>query len=130
MKSTALLGPGSQGGTRAEVGTDDTTRANPPATGTVANEGEATHKPIVDAEVGGGPLKKKTKLSYKDQRELDALPAKIESLEGQHAELLDIIAQPGFYEQPPEEVAATLTAVTRSEEALDQALERLIELEG
>ena len=74
--------------------------------------------------------KKKTKLSYKDQRELDALPAEIESLEARHAELLEIIAQPGFYEQSPDEVATALNAVTESEQALDRALERLVELEG
>ena len=67
---------------------------------------------------------------YKDQRELDALPAEIELLETRHAELLEIIAQPDFYEQPPDKVATTLTAVSESEQALDRALERLIELEG
>ena len=65
-----------------------------------------------------------------DQRELDALPGEIESLEARHAELLETIAQPGFYEQAPDDVAATLTAVTESEQALDRALERLVELEG
>jgi ATP-binding cassette subfamily F protein uup len=74
--------------------------------------------------------KKKTKLSYKDQRELDALPLEIESLEARHRELLEMIAQPDFYEQSPESVAATLTAFTDSEQALDRALERLVELEG
>ena len=74
--------------------------------------------------------KKKTKLSYKDQRELDALPSEIESLEARHRELLEMIAQPDFYEQSPESVAATLTAFTDSEQALDRALERLVELEG
>jgi len=74
--------------------------------------------------------KKKNKLSYKDQRELDALPAEIESLEARHAELLKIIAQPGFYEQRPDDVATRLNAVTESEQALDRALERLVELEG
>ena len=69
-------------------------------------------------------------MSYKDQRELDALPAEIESLETRHTQLLEIIAQPDFYEQPPEEVATTLTAVNESEQALDRALERLVELEG
>ena len=44
--------------------------------------------------------------------------------EARHAELLEIIAQPGFYEQPPDEVANTLNAVTESEQALDRALER------
>jgi ATP-binding cassette subfamily F protein uup len=51
-------------------------------------------------------------------------------LEARHAELLETIAQPGFYEQAPDDVAATLTAVTESEQALDRALERLVELEG
>ena len=101
-----------------------------PAPKAVANEGEATQKPKPYDEPDSTSPKKKAKLSYKDQRELDALPAEIESLEARHAELLEIIGQPSFYEQSSEEVAATLTAVTQSEEALDRALERLIELEG
>ena len=93
------------------------------------DEAEATQKAAPDNE-GDKTPKKKTKLSYKDQRELDALPAEIELLETRHAELLEIIAQPDFYEQPPDKVATTLTAVSESEQALDRALERLIELEG
>ena len=96
---------------------------------TVDNGAKALQKPIPDHESDETP-KKKTKLSYKDQRELDALPGEIESLEARHAELLEIIAQPSFYEQSPDDVAATLTAVTESEQALDRALERLVELEG
>jgi len=76
------------------------------------------------------PDRKKTKLSYKEQRELDALPDKIASLEAQHAVLVQTISDPAFYQRTPDEVATTLNAVTESEEALDRALERLIELEG
>ena len=94
-----------------------------------ADETGASEKPTAGAG-GDKTPKKKTKLSYKDQRELDALPAEIESLEARHAELLEIIAQPDFYEQSPNEVATTLNAVTESEQALDRALERLVELEG
>ena len=94
-----------------------------------ADETGASEQPTASAR-GDKTPKKKTKLSYKDQRELDALPAEIESLEARHAELLEIIAQPGFYEQPPNEVATTLNAVTELEQALDRALERLVELEG
>ena len=94
-----------------------------------ADETGASEQPTASAG-GDKTPKKKTKLSYKDQRELDALPAEIESLEARHAELLEIIAQPGFYEQPPNEVATTLNAVTELEQALDRALERLVELEG
>ena len=43
--------------------------------------------------------KKPTKLSYKDQRELDALPGQIEQLEAEIAELQQSIAQPDFYKQ-------------------------------
>ena len=114
----------------ARIGCHDIPCANPPAPKAVANEGEATQKPKPYDEPDSTSPKKKAKLSYKDQRELDALPAEIESLEARHAELLEIIGQPSFYEQSPEEVAATLTAVTQSEAALDRALERLIELEG
>jgi ATP-binding cassette subfamily F protein uup len=74
--------------------------------------------------------KKKRKLSYQEQRELNGLPAEIEALEQQHAALLAAISAPGFYEQTPELVATTLTTVTESEQALDHALERLVALEG
>lgn len=73
---------------------------------------------------------KKRKLSYQEQRELAGLPAQIEALEQQHAALLSAISAPDFYEQTPEDVAATLTTVTESEQALDHALERLVALEG
>ena len=96
---------------------------------TADNEAKAVQK-LTSTHRGERAPKKKSKLSYKDQRELDALPAEIESLEARHAELLEIIAQPGFYEQPPDDVAAKLNAVTESEQALDRALERLVELEG
>ena len=96
---------------------------------TAEDDAGAPEKPT--ARAGGDKTpKKKTKLSYQDQRELDALPAEIESLEARHAQLLEIIAKPDFYEQSPDEVATTLTAVTESEQALDRALERLVELEG
>ena len=113
--SSATSSNASSGARSAETAATDTGDASPTPT---------------PAHGGDGAPKKKTKLSYKDQRELDALPGEIESLEARHAELLEIIAQPGFYEQAPDDVAATLTAVTESEQALDRALERLVELEG
>ncbi len=108
------------------------TSDTPSATGAVETAEDETGAPqkLTPDDEGDKTPKKKTKLSYQDQRELDALPAEIESLEARHAELLEIIARPGFYERPPDEVATTLTAVTESEQALDRALERLVELEG
>ena len=113
--SSATSSNASSGARSAETAATDTGDASPTPT---------------PAHGGDGAPKKKTKLSYKDQRELDALPGEIESLEARHAELLETIAQPGFYEQAPDDVATTLTAVTESEQALDRALERLVELEG
>ena len=96
---------------------------------TSEDEAEAAQK-SPSAHGGEKAPPKKTKLSYRDQRELDALPAEIESLEARHAELMKIISQPDFYELPPDDVTTTLIAVTESEQALDRALERLVELEG
>jgi ATP-binding cassette subfamily F protein uup len=112
------------------LGSAGTSSKTVPVTTPTADEAKASPKSIPDHAVDSTPPQKKTKLSYKDQRELDALPSKIESLEVRHAELLGLIAQPGFYEQPPDDVAAALTAVTESEQALDRALERMVELEG
>ena len=114
----------------AMIGAAGTSSHTAPVTTSTADEAKATPKSTPDHEGDSAPPQKKTKLSYKDQRELDALPAEIESLEARHAELLELIAQPDFYEQSPDDVAATLTAVTETEQALDRALERLIELEG
>ena len=114
----------------AMIGAAGTSSHAAPVTTSTADEIKATPKSTPDHEGDSAPPQKKTKLSYKDQRELDALPAEIESLEARHAELLELIAQPDFYEQSPDDVAATLTAVTETEQALDRALERLVELEG
>jgi ATP-binding cassette subfamily F protein uup len=107
-----------------------TTATSHSATAAKASVNDASQDAKPDHHSGNASPKKKTKLSYKEQRELDALPAEIETLETRHAELLEIISQQGFYERPPEDVAATLNAVTESEQALDRALERLVELEG
>ena len=87
--------------------------------GQTANNSSVTPKPP-----------KKAKLSYKEQRELDALPDKIERLESEHAALLASISEPGFYDQAPDTVAQVMTAISAAENALDEALERLVALEG
>jgi ATP-binding cassette subfamily F protein uup len=63
---------------------------------------------------------KARKLSYNEQRELDALPGKIEALEAEQARLHAALADPGFYQQPGEQIAVTharLDAVTRELES-------------
>jgi len=70
-----------------------------------------------------------TKLSYKDQRELDALPAEIEHLEASIADLQRTIAEPGFFARDSATVQTTLRELADSETRLEQRIERWGELE-
>lgn len=70
------------------------------------------------------------KLSYKDQRELDALPDLIATLEAQQQTLEAEINAPEFYSQPAEQVNTRLSEFAAIQQSLDDALERWTELEG
>ena len=69
------------------------------------------------------------KLSYKLQRELDAIPGQIDALEAQLAELQEQIADPAFYQQAPHLTGPVLERLQGVQEELDQLLERWAELE-
>jgi ATP-binding cassette subfamily F protein uup len=71
-----------------------------------------------------------TKLSYKDQRELDGLPAEIEALEAAIAGLQQTIAEPGFYARDKETIQAKLGELADSESRLEQRIERWSALES
>ncbi len=71
----------------------------------------------------------KRKLSYKEQRELDALPAKIEALETEQAALEAAIADPDFFNQDPGTVNDKMAQLKAVSEALDMTLERWAELD-
>jgi len=75
-------------------------------------------------------LRQPTKLGYKDQRELDALPAEIEDLELVIAGLQQDVAEPGFYAQDNETVQAKLRELADTETLLEQRVERWSELES
>ncbi len=70
-----------------------------------------------------------TKLSYKDQRELDNLPAEIETIEESIAALQQIISAPDFYTQDAELVQQKLHELSETEALLEQRIERWGELE-
>jgi len=78
-----------------------------------------------DAAPGEAPAKRRTpeaaaeariaptstvarKLSYKEQREFDGLPARIDTLETEQRRLAETIAGPEFYRETSERIAATL----------------------
>ena len=73
---------------------------------------------------------KPVKLSYKLQRELDGLPAEIERLEDQVAELESEAGRPDFYQQPSGVVAERLALLQQTQDALDATMERWMELEA
>ncbi|MGM0769857.1 MAG: ATP-binding cassette domain-containing protein [Pseudomonadota bacterium] len=72
---------------------------------------------------------KPVKLSYKLKLELEELPGKIEALENEIAALQAKISDPEFYSGPPNEVSATLEALTETESRLEQVIERWMDLE-
>ncbi|WP_181295083.1 ATP-binding cassette domain-containing protein [Pseudomonas sp. Q2-TVG4-2] len=76
------------------------------------------------------PAPAKKKLSYKVQRELEALPGKIDAVEKSIAALQTEIAQPSFYQQTAERTAETLARLEALQKELDELLERWAELEG
>jgi ATP-binding cassette subfamily F protein uup len=71
-----------------------------------------------------------TKLSYKDQRELEVLPAEIEALERTVRDLQARIAAPGFYQGDAARTRETLDALRSGEARLEQRVERWAELEA
>ena len=74
--------------------------------------------------------KKTKKLSYKDQRELDALPEKIEQLETDLAVLQETVNSPDFFKQNNESTAKTLAELEEVETELSHCYTRWDELES
>ena len=71
----------------------------------------------------------RTKLGFREQQELTALPERIEALEAEVAELQGVIAEPGFYEQPYEDTRRRLDELEARTAELDAATESWLELE-
>ena len=95
-----------------------------------AGEAGGSASPGTGAAAGAGAATKPRKLSYKDQREFDALPAKIETLEAEKATLETTAGDPGFYAGPQDAVRATLERLSAIGGEIDAAYERWAELEA
>ena len=70
------------------------------------------------------------KLSYKDQRELDALPARIESLEAELEQVQQQLSDPALYQSGGEQVGELQQRLQVLEQELEIAYDRWEELEG
>jgi ABC transport system ATP-binding/permease protein len=92
----------------------------------------AAQKPVVAAPAKQAaapvtpatPAAKRTKLGYKEQRELDELPARIEALETEQKTLADALAGTEIYQQPPATLAAAQARYAEIETLLMTLLER------
>ncbi|MDO9795807.1 ABC transporter ATP-binding protein [Glaesserella parasuis] len=73
---------------------------------------------------------KKVKLSYKEQRELEALPEKMEQLEAEIEALQAEVNSADFFAKDPSYTQAQLQKLADTEMALEQAFERWEELEN
>ncbi|MFG6245216.1 ABC transporter ATP-binding protein, partial [Vibrio diabolicus] len=70
------------------------------------------------------------KLSYKLQRELEALPAKLEQLESDIEGLQEQVNDPEFLAKPVEQTQPVLEQLAALEQELEIAFERWEELEA
>jgi ATP-binding cassette subfamily F protein uup len=78
---------------------------------------------------GGRSEKTRTKLSYKEARELEALPGEIEALEEEQKRLQERMHAPDYYKQPPEALRADRERDAEIARLIDQKLERWESLE-
>ncbi|RZI88631.1 MAG: ATP-binding cassette domain-containing protein [Pseudomonas sp.] len=85
----------------------------------------------VAAPVAAAPVEaSKKKLSYKLQRELEALPGQIDVIEKAMAKLQEEVASANFYQRPIGETSEVLAKLEKLQGELDVLLERWAELEG
>jgi ATP-binding cassette subfamily F protein uup len=92
--------------------------------------------PVAGAPAGKRPSKENqkprppaNKLSYKDQRELDSLPRRIEALETTIEELHARMTDPAFYQLSRQVIAAEKAHLLSAESDLQSAYQRWEELE-
>jgi len=85
------------------------------------------------AKVAPVPAKQaqaKQKLSYKETRELETLPARIEALEAELQQIEVQVARPEFYQQEKDTIAAAMDRLSHLREELRQAYGRWEQLEA
>lgn len=87
-------------------------------------------KPATETRAENKPAAKPAKLSYKDQRELDALPKRIEELETALEALHETMSDPDFYQQEGTVIAETNEKLERLEAEMAEAFERWEALEA
>jgi len=90
---------------------------------------EKTVKSAKPAAVAEQPAPARKKLSYKDQRELEQLPARIEQLEADLDAVQTRMSDPDFYKGEPADISAAQTRQSELEQQLEEAFSRWDELD-
>ena len=97
-------------------------RSREPAQATRAGKPQEPAPVAASAPSAGGAAKRK--LSYKEQRELDELPTRIEALEEEQRELGEQLAGSELYTREPQRIAEVQARYAQIEDELMQCLER------
>ena len=114
-------------------GYDDWLRQRPAATGgskASLAAAKPSPKPANTVEPPKADSAKPRKLSYKETRELEELPKRIESLEQEQEDLHSQLADPKFYQENPQNVQALQSRLEEVEQALESAFARWEALES
>jgi len=80
--------------------------------------------PAAKTVAAAAPVAKPRKLSYKEQRELDELPKRIEALEREQTELSEFLARPESYTEEPDRAMKAQARHAKIDDELLAALER------
>ena len=75
------------------------------------------------------PPERPRRLNYKERRELEALPERIETLEAEQEQLYEMLSDPELYRQEGEEIAQLQAKLARIAQALEDAYIRWEQLE-
>ncbi len=86
--------------------------------------------PALPISVGGKSTDKPRKLTYKEQRELEALPGRIEALETEQSELNERMGDGDFYRQGSAKISATMERIEAVKVELEGCYRRWQELES
>jgi ATP-binding cassette subfamily F protein uup len=96
----------------------------------VRSEATAGQAAPVDAEAERTPRRSRPrKLSYNEQRELDALPSRISTLEEEQARLREESTSSEFYKSPADHIHAVIARLEAIPGELDELLARWMELD-
>ena len=93
-----------------------------------ASKAKAEARPV--AKPAEAPRAKADKLSWKEQRELEALPGKIAALEGEQAELTKLLEDPAIYQRDAPAAQKAAERLAAIDDELMQCLERWEALES